>query len=65
MPSVVYLRLFQIWTKAYGKRIIGDCVAGKTIGIWSYGKIGKRIAQYKTFGAQVIVWGSENSEKKL
>ncbi|QRY58537.1 3-phosphoglycerate dehydrogenase [Sphingobacterium siyangense] len=44
---------------------IGDCVAGKTIGIWSYGKIGKRIAQYaKAFGAQVIVWGSENSREE-
>ena len=44
---------------------IGDCVSGKTIGIWSYGKIGKRIAQYaKAFGAQVIVWGSENSREE-
>jgi D-3-phosphoglycerate dehydrogenase len=44
---------------------IGDCVAGKTIGIWSYGKIGKRIAQYaRAFGAQVIVWGSENSREE-
>ncbi|HAK31196.1 MAG TPA: 3-phosphoglycerate dehydrogenase, partial [Sphingobacterium sp.] len=44
---------------------IGECVSGKTIGIWSYGKIGKRIAQYaKAFGAQVIVWGSENSREE-
>ncbi|WP_286848663.1 MULTISPECIES: D-2-hydroxyacid dehydrogenase family protein [Sphingobacterium] len=44
---------------------IGDCVAGKTIGIWSYGKIGKRIAQYaRAFGAQVIVWGNENSREE-
>jgi Phosphoglycerate dehydrogenase and related dehydrogenases len=44
---------------------IGNCVSGKTIGIWSYGKIGKRIAQYaKAFGAQVIVWGSENSREE-
>ena len=44
---------------------IGDCVSGKTIGIWSYGKIGKRIAQFaKAFGAQVIVWGSENSREE-
>lgn len=44
---------------------IGECVSGKTIGIWSYGKIGKRIAQYaRAFGAQVIVWGSENSREE-
>ncbi|WP_313385422.1 D-2-hydroxyacid dehydrogenase family protein [Chishuiella sp.] len=41
---------------------IGDSIYGKTIGIWSYGKIGKKIAQYaKVFGADVLVWGSENS----
>lgn len=41
---------------------LGDRVHGKTIGIWGYGKIGKRIAQYaKAFGAQVLVWGSESS----
>ena len=43
---------------------LGDRVHGKTIGIWGYGKIGKRIAQYaKAFGAQVLVWGSESSIK--
>lgn len=44
---------------------VGESVAGKTVGIWSYGKIGKRIAQYaKAFGAQVIVWGNENSREE-
>lgn len=43
---------------------LGDRVHGKTIGIWGYGKIGKRIAQYaKAFGAKVLVWGSESSLK--
>lgn len=43
---------------------IGRRIFGKTIGIWGYGKIGKRIAQYaKTFGAKVVVWGSENARK--
>ena len=41
---------------------IGETIAGKTLGIWGYGKIGQRIAQYaKVFGANVLVLGSENS----
>ncbi|MDW9378698.1 D-2-hydroxyacid dehydrogenase family protein [Chryseobacterium sp. JV558] len=44
---------------------IGSTVYGKTIGIWGYGKIGQRIAQYaKAFGASVLVWGSEASRQK-
>jgi D-3-phosphoglycerate dehydrogenase / 2-oxoglutarate reductase len=44
---------------------IGSTIHGKTIGIWGYGKIGKRIAGYaKAFGANVLVWGSEASREK-
>lgn len=44
---------------------IGSVIEGKKIGIWGYGKIGQRIAQYaKAFGANVIVWGSESSRLK-
>ncbi|GAB3362114.1 D-2-hydroxyacid dehydrogenase family protein [Arachidicoccus ginsenosidivorans] len=44
---------------------MGDSIYGKTIGIWGYGKIGQKIAQYaKVFGATVLVWGSENSRQK-
>lgn len=44
---------------------IGSTVYGKTIGIWGYGKIGQRMAQYaKVFGARVLVWGSESSRQK-
>lgn len=44
---------------------IGTTVYGKTLGIWGYGKIGQKIAQYaKVFGARVLVWGSENSRNK-
>ncbi len=41
---------------------MGSRVYGKTIGIWSYGKIGKRVANYaKAFGANVLIWGGEKS----
>lgn len=44
---------------------IGGKIEGKIIGIWGYGKIGQKIAQYaKAFNAHVLVWGSENSRKK-
>jgi len=44
---------------------MGGTVHGKTVGIWGYGKIGKKIAQYaKVFGANVLVWGSETSRQK-
>lgn len=44
---------------------IGQVVAGKTIGIWGYGKIGRLVAQYaQAFGAQVIVWGSEDAREE-
>ncbi|NDK55759.1 D-2-hydroxyacid dehydrogenase family protein [Pontibacter fetidus] len=41
---------------------IGSTIHGRLIGIWGYGKIGKRMADYAiAFGAKVMVWGSENS----
>lgn len=44
---------------------IGNTIYGKKLGIWGYGKIGQRIAQYaKVFGAKIIVWGSETSRNK-
>ncbi len=44
---------------------IGSTVYGKMIGIWGYGKIGKRIAGYAAaFGAKVIVWGSATSREQ-
>ena len=43
---------------------IGRRVFGKTIGIWSYGKIGKIVANYaKAFGAKVLIWGREKSRQ--
>lgn len=45
--------------------MLGDRVYGKTLGIWGYGKIGKRIAAYaKAFEAKVVVWGSQESRSR-
>lgn len=44
---------------------LGQTLHGKTLGIWGYGKIGQRIAQYaQAFGMDVLVWGSESSRTK-
>lgn len=44
---------------------IGDCLEGKTLGIWGYGKIGQRVARYgAAFGMDVLVWGSESSRQQ-
>lgn len=44
---------------------MGATIYDKTIGIWGYGKIGQKIAQYaKVFGANALVWGSETSRNK-
>lgn len=41
---------------------VGQSVRGKTIGIWSFGRIGKPVADYAhAFGMDVQVWGSEAS----
>lgn len=39
---------------------LGRTLNGRTLAIWSYGKIGKLVAGYgKAFGMRVLVWGSE------
>ena len=41
---------------------LGRVLNGLTLGIWGFGKIGQRIAQYaKAFCMTVLVWGSEAS----
>ncbi len=43
---------------------IGRALNGQTIGIWGYGRIGKRIASFaNAFGMEVMVWGSEDSRE--
>ncbi|HAL38233.1 MAG TPA: 3-phosphoglycerate dehydrogenase [Polaromonas sp.] len=44
---------------------IGSVLKGKTLGIWSYGKIGQIVAGYgRAFGMRVIVWGREASRER-
>ncbi|HYW58645.1 MAG TPA: D-2-hydroxyacid dehydrogenase family protein [Polaromonas sp.] len=41
---------------------LGSVLKGKTLGIWSYGKIGQIVAGYgRAFGMRVLVWGSPAS----
>ncbi len=44
---------------------IGYVLKGKTLGIWSYGKIGQIIAGYgRAFGMRVVIWGREASRAR-
>lgn len=43
---------------------LGQRLAGQTLGIWGYGKIGQRLARYaQAFEMPVMVWGSETSRQ--
>jgi D-3-phosphoglycerate dehydrogenase len=44
---------------------LGSTLKGKTLGIWSYGKIGQLVAGYgRAFGMRVVVWGSESTRTR-
>ncbi|MBL8363161.1 MAG: D-2-hydroxyacid dehydrogenase family protein [Rubrivivax sp.] len=44
---------------------LGMVLAGKTLGVWGYGKIGQLVAGYgRAFGMKVVVWGSEGSRER-
>lgn len=44
---------------------MGSLLKGKTLGIWSYGKIGEIVARYgRVFGMRVIVWGADASLRR-
>lgn len=44
---------------------VGMVLRGKTLGIWSYGRIGQMVAGYgRAFGMRVIIWGSEESRAR-
>ncbi len=44
---------------------LGNLLRGKTLGIWSYGKVGTLVAGYgKAFGMRVLIWGSEETRQR-
>lgn len=44
---------------------IGSTLKGKTLGVWSYGRIGQLVAAYgKAFGMHVLIWGSQAARQK-
>jgi D-3-phosphoglycerate dehydrogenase / 2-oxoglutarate reductase len=44
---------------------LGERIAGKTLGIWGYGNIGRIVAQFgHAFAMKVQVWGSDASRKR-
>jgi D-3-phosphoglycerate dehydrogenase len=54
--------LWQTASTNPGLNGLGRVVRGRTLAIWSYGKIGKLVAGYgKAFGMRVLVWGGEAS----
>jgi D-3-phosphoglycerate dehydrogenase len=41
---------------------LGRRLAGSTLGVWGFGRIGQRVAQFgRAFGMRVLVWGREGS----
>ena len=44
---------------------LGSVLRGKTLGLWSYGKIGQMVAGYgRAFGMRVVVWGSPEARTR-
>ena len=51
----------DIWQSS-GTLGLGRTLSGLTLGIWGFGNIGQRVAQFgNVFGMKILVWGSEAS----
>lgn len=60
--SLLRQGLWQATALTPDKNTPGRVVSGRQLGIWGYGRIGQRIAQYaRAFGMRVGIWGSEAS----
>ena len=44
---------------------VGSTLAGKTLGVFGYGRIGRAIANYgRAFGMKILIWASEASRSQ-
>ncbi|PHM36135.1 D-2-hydroxyacid dehydrogenase family protein [Xenorhabdus innexi] len=60
-----FVVLVEAMKQGHWQTELGDTVAGKTLGILGYGKIGQMVAGYaRAFGMKVQVWGSERSREQ-
>lgn len=60
--SLLRQGLWQATALGTDKNTPGRAVCGRRLGIWGYGRIGQRVAQYaRAFGMRVGIWGSEAS----
>jgi len=63
IPTYVRNLIDGAWQQS-GPLGLGRTLHGLTFGIWGYGKIGQRVAQYaRAFGMKVLVWGREGSRQ--
>ena len=63
IPAYVQNLIEGAWQQS-GSLGLGRTLRGLTFGIWGYGRIGRRVAQFaKSFGMKVLVWGSEGSRE--
>lgn len=54
--------LWQVASMSPERNTLGTSLKGRTLGIWGYGRIGRKVAGYgKAFGMDVVVWGRESS----
>ena len=64
LPAYVQNLENGVWQSS-GALGLGRSLNGLTLGIWGYGKIGQKIAQFgQAFGMKVLVWGREASLEK-
>ena len=44
---------------------IGMKLAGRTLGVWGYGRIGQKVAGYgRAFGMRVLIWGRDEAQAR-
>lgn len=63
LPAYTHELRNNHWQQS-GSLGLGRVLHGRTFGIWGYGRLGQRVAQFAdAFGMPVLVWGSEASRE--